>query len=138
LAPHPYEVSEASGDARPGGRYSIAVIGPEGDVHTTTGEYLEIAAPHRLVKTWFYDGPHGRDETPSLLSVDLREVRPGVTELTLTHAKLREGDTQEASAGWELCLDKLAALLGPSSSEELETESSSALPASYDSRGNTS
>jgi uncharacterized protein YndB with AHSA1/START domain len=79
-------------------------------------------APRRLVKTWFYDGPHGRYETPSLVTVDLREVRPGVTELTLTHAKLRDDDTREAGAGWGLCLDKLTALFDPSSLEETEVD----------------
>lgn len=109
MAPHPYEVREVSTDARTGGRYSMSCVGPEGDVHTTTGEYLEVTPHSRLVKTWFYDGPHGRDETPSLLTVDFREVKPGVTELTLTHSKLRdEKDREGASAGWALILDKLA------------------------------
>jgi uncharacterized protein YndB with AHSA1/START domain len=122
LAPHPYEVREASADTRLGGKYSIVVVGPEGDVHTTTGEYIEVSPHRRLMKSWFYDGPHGRDETPSVVTIDLSEVRPGVTELTLTHAKLREDDTREASAGWGLCLDKLAALFEPSSSKESKME----------------
>ena len=63
------------------------------------------------MKTWFYDGPHGRDETPSLLTVDFREVRPGMTELTLTLAKFRDDvEGASASAGWALCLDELVAL----------------------------
>lgn len=37
LAPYPYEVLEAAADARPGGSYRISVVGPEGDVHVTTG-----------------------------------------------------------------------------------------------------
>ena len=38
-------------------------------------------------------------------------MRPGVTELTLTHAKLRDDEASEgASAGWTLILDKLMAL----------------------------
>ena len=108
LAPHPYGVREATADARPGGSYRI-VVAIEGErPHTTTGKYLEVEPGRRLVKTWFYEGPHGNDETPSVVTVDFREVAPGVTELTLTHAELR---TEEgANEGWTLILDKLVAL----------------------------
>lgn len=115
LAPHPCEVREATVDARPGGRYSIVVVEPNSHVHTTTGEYREVLPGRRLVKTWAYDGPYGYAKTPSILTVDFREVRPGVTELTLTHAQLRDEDAREgAGAGWVLCLDKLAALFDAS------------------------
>lgn len=111
LAPHPYEVREATTDVRPGGRYVVSVVDTEGNVHTTSGEYREIVPGRRLVKTWSYDGPFGRDETPSIVTVDLREVGPGVTELTLTHERLRDRKaTEMVGAGWPLCLDKLAAL----------------------------
>jgi len=91
------------------------VVGPGGDVHKTSGEYLEVVPHRRLVKTWAYDGPYGRDETPSILTVEFREVRPGVTELTLTHAQLRDEKASErGGAGWVLCLDKLAALFDAS------------------------
>lgn len=112
LAPHPCEVREAIADARAGGRYSIVVVDlANGDVHTTTGEYLEVAPGRRIVKTWTYDGPHGADLVPSMLTVDFREVRPGVTELTLTHSSLRDDHaTRMVSGGWTLCLDKLAGL----------------------------
>lgn len=115
LAPHPYQVREATVDARPGGRYSIVVVDPQGIVHRTTGEYREIVPGRRLVKTWAYDGPFGSDTTPSILTVDFREVRPGVTELTLTHAQLRDQEASEGvGAGWVLCLDKLVALFDAS------------------------
>lgn len=119
LAPHPYEVREAIADARPGGRYSIVVVGPDGDVHTTTGEYREVVPDRRLVKTWLYAGPHGNDETPSIVTVDVREIRPGVTELTLTHAQLRDKAAIDgAGTGWSLCLDKLAALVNAPARKE--------------------
>jgi uncharacterized protein YndB with AHSA1/START domain len=86
-------------------------VEPNGNVHTTSGEYREFVPGRRLVKTWAYDGPYGRDETPSILTVDFREVRPGVTELTLTHAQLRDKEASEGvGAGWVLCLEKLDAL----------------------------
>jgi uncharacterized protein YndB with AHSA1/START domain len=111
LAPAPCEVREAEADVRPGGRYSIVVVEPDGKVHKTTGTYREVVPGRRLVKTWSYDGPYGSDETPSVLTVEFREVGPGVTELTLSHAQLRDGEALErVTAGWGLCVDKLEAL----------------------------
>ncbi len=109
FAPHPYEVREATADVRPGGRYRFVAASEDDGPHTTTGEYLELEPGRRLVMTWFYEGPFGDDETPSVLTVDFREVAPGVTELTLTHAELR--DDEGGREGWTLILDKLAALL---------------------------
>ncbi len=108
LAPHPYEVREAAVDARPGGRYRVVAAIEGEEPHTTTGKYLELEPGSRLVKTWFYQGPLGDDVTPSVVTVDFREVAPGVTELTLTHAELR--DDADASEGWTLILDQLVAL----------------------------
>ncbi len=113
FAPHPYEVREAEADVRPGGKYRFVVASADDGPHTTTGEYLEVEPNRRLVKTWFYEGPHGNDRTPSVLTVEFREVSPGVTELTLTHAELRDDEAGAgASAGWTLILDKLVAFLG--------------------------
>ena len=119
LAPHPCKVRQATVDARPGGRYLIVVVDPDGVEHRTTGEYREIVPGHRLVKTWSYEGPFGADTTPSILTVEFREVRPSVTELTLTHAQLRDERASEGvGAGWVLCLDKLAALFHSSTAQD--------------------
>lgn len=118
LAPHPYTVREATVDPRPGGRYSIVVVSPDGVVHTTRGEYREVVPGRRLVKTWAYEGPFGSDTTPSLVTVNFREVRPSVTEITLTHAQLRdEAASDGVGAGWVLCLDTLAVLFSGSAAE---------------------
>ena len=42
FAPPPCTVTTATVDPRPGGRYSIAVVDPDGNVHATTGEYREL------------------------------------------------------------------------------------------------
>jgi uncharacterized protein YndB with AHSA1/START domain len=113
LAPDPYEVCEVEADVRPGGRYSIVVREPNGRLHKTTGTYREVVPDRRLVKTWFYEGPFGPDETPSIVTVELREVSPGRTELTLTHAQLRDEDAaKRVGSGWALCFDKLEAITG--------------------------
>jgi uncharacterized protein YndB with AHSA1/START domain len=113
LAPHPSEVRVATADARRGGRYTILVADPEGKLHTTSGEYRELVPGARLVQTWEYKGPNAAATVPSRLTVELREVSAGVTELALTHAELPdEKIAADANHGWELCLDQLAALVG--------------------------
>jgi uncharacterized protein YndB with AHSA1/START domain len=67
LAPQPCEVRQASADARPGGRYTIVVVEPNGNVHTTSGEYRAVVPGRRLVKTWSYAGPFGSDKNTVIL-----------------------------------------------------------------------
>jgi uncharacterized protein YndB with AHSA1/START domain len=109
LAPAPYKVTEAEVDARVGGRYRIAVVGPEGDMHVTTGEYRELVPGKRLVKTWVYEGPHAAaDRSETLLTVEFRETAPGVTELTLRHERVPAPEDREGlRQGWSGCLAKL-------------------------------
>ena len=42
-------------------------------------------------------GSHGDDVTPSVVTIDFRELSPDVTELTLTHEKLRDETTIEGA-----------------------------------------
>lgn len=84
MAPPHFAVKEAEVDARVGGSYRIVAVDPAGDVHVTTGRYRDLVPGKRLVKTWIYEGPlapSGRSE--STLTVEMRESRPGVTQLTL-------------------------------------------------------
>ena len=39
-------------DLREGGRYRMAMVADDGQVHTVTGEYTEVRPPERLVYTW--------------------------------------------------------------------------------------
>ena len=107
FAPHPYEVREATVDVKPGGRYRLVVATDDDGPHTVTGEYLEVEPERRLVKTWLYEGPLGDDVTPSVVTVEFREVAPGVTEIKLTHAEIRSDEG--GREGWSLIFDKLEA-----------------------------
>src|SRR5688572_8015151 len=100
LAPSPCMVKVAEIDARVGGRYRITVIDPSGQAHTTSGEYREVVPAERLVKTWIYEGP---PRSESMLTVELREIRPGVTELTVRHDHLDQPeDRAKVGSGWVL------------------------------------
>jgi uncharacterized protein YndB with AHSA1/START domain len=88
VAPPPYQVREAEVDARVGGQYRIVMVGPAGDVHVLTGCYRELIPGRRLVKTWTHEGPRVRPgNSESVLTVDLYEPSPGVTELTVRRSQ---------------------------------------------------
>jgi uncharacterized protein YndB with AHSA1/START domain len=98
-------------DARVGGRYRMESKTPDGQVHVTTGVYQELEPGRRLVQTWVYEGPFpdfiGRE---TLLTVELRELGPSLTELTLRHERL-PSDAYKTSVtqGWTALLDSLVA-----------------------------
>lgn len=120
LAAHDCDVREARADARAGGAYHLAVVSAStGHVHVTTGEYVALepptaARPGRVTMTWRYEGPHGADAEPSLVTVLLHEgERPGTTRLVLRHERARDLTVRALLAeGWPTVLDKLEAVLG--------------------------
>ncbi len=108
MAPAPYRMTVAETDPRVGGRYRIEVTGPEGDRHSTTGEYVELIPGRRLVKTWIYEGPFDANKGESLLIVEFREIKPDVTELTLRHERIPNTEQRQSLLeGWTACLDEL-------------------------------
>ncbi len=101
-------------DARPGGAIRIDMQGPDGNVYPMTGQFLEIAAPERLVMmTQALDG-EGRPILEVLNTVTF-EAEGAKTRLTLKAVVTRA--TPEATfalagmdQGWNESLDKLAEL----------------------------
>jgi uncharacterized protein YndB with AHSA1/START domain len=98
-------------DPRVGGHYRFeSKVGDH--VHATSGEYRELVPGRKVVKTWVYAGPLKEFEHhETLLTVEIRELGPNLTELTLKHertpnAKYGDGVRQ----GWTALLDHLAAL----------------------------
>jgi uncharacterized protein YndB with AHSA1/START domain len=99
-------------DARVGGRYRMEMKTHDGQVHVTTGVYRELEPGRRLVQTWIYQGPIpdfiGQE---TLLTVELREMGPGLTELTLKHERLpSETYRDSVTQGWSGLLDNMVAL----------------------------
>ncbi len=81
-------------------------------------ELLELVPDQRLVFRWGFVGPE-RTHGPtydSLLTVTLREAPDGATLLTLVHERLDElaaampRVAESVGPGWQMVLDKLAAL----------------------------
>lgn len=103
--------SEAEMDLRPGGRYRIGNLMPDGKIIWIGGEFEVVEPPHTLVYTWCVDPGSGAVER-----VTVRFEEHGAeTEVTVIHERIADASTRERhQAGWQGCLDKLQAhLAGP-------------------------
>ena len=100
-------------DARVGGRFRLRFRLLDGTEHETSGEYLEIVNPTRVVMTWewtFGGEPDERGQV-SRVEIDLRPIDTG-TELTFTHDRLQTTISAESHEwGWSGALDKLMGYL---------------------------
>lgn len=55
LGPRELEMRDATSDLRVGGTWRFVHVSPDGTEHPFHGEYLELDAPHRRVRTFVYD-----------------------------------------------------------------------------------
>jgi len=95
----------AETDVRVGGRFRVRFRTLDGSTHESSGEYLEVSRPERLVMSWRWAG--GEDPGESLVEIDLRPVGDG-TELIFTHSRLHNEETRRSHLeGWNGALDKL-------------------------------
>ena len=99
----------AETDIRVGGRFRVRFRMLNGSEHESSGEYIEVDRPTRLVMSWRWINGGESEESGELshLEIDLRPIDTG-TELTLTHSRL-QSDASRASheRGWTGSLDKL-------------------------------
>jgi uncharacterized protein YndB with AHSA1/START domain len=97
----------AETDARVGGRFRVRFRTLEGGEHESSGQYLELRRPERLVMSWRWLGGK-EDPGESRVEIDLREVANG-TEITFTHSALHDEESRLGhEKGWSGALDKLA------------------------------
>ncbi len=103
----PVLVSES--DPRIGGRYRVRFRMLDGSEHESSGEFLEIAPPERIVMSWRWKGG-AEDPGESRVEIALRPIPEG-TEITFTHAQLSNEDSRRShEEGWTGSLSKLVAL----------------------------
>jgi uncharacterized protein YndB with AHSA1/START domain len=102
----PVLVSES--DVRVGGRYRLRFRTLAGTEHETSGVFLELIRPERVVMSWRWSGGlEGPGE--SRIEIILRAIPEG-TELTFTHSQLHDEETRRShEAGWAGALHKLEA-----------------------------
>lgn len=105
-------ITEATVDARPGGRYRIGMRTTEGEQFTVIGEYREVRRPERLVFTWSWDNADPGDTVDSVVTIDLLERGAASTELVLTHEKLANAESRgRHEHGWTMILDQIEKVL---------------------------
>jgi len=97
-------------DPRVGGRYRVRFRRQLGGTeHESSGEFLEIVPPERVVLSWRWKGGQ-EDPGESRVEIRLRAIPEG-TELTFTHALLHDEESRLShEGGWSGALDKLEAL----------------------------
>lgn len=109
-------------DLRVGGAYLYCMRSPEGQDYWSTGTYREIVEPERIVATDSFADEKGNrvpashygmpGDWPDELVVTVTfEEQDGKTKLTLRHAGMPAEMSDDATAGWNESLDKLAETL---------------------------
>ena len=115
MCPPGVAIDECVIDVRPGGAWRIKGRHAEdGRVFASSGKYLEIEKPTRLVFTWAhhadgdYDKPRGHETT---VRIELRALGDK-TELTLIHGPFVDTPSFDAHRnGWLGSFDKLEGFL---------------------------
>jgi uncharacterized protein YndB with AHSA1/START domain len=99
----------AETDVREGGSFRVRFRMLDGQECESTGLYLEVVRPERIVMSWRWtDGGEPEEQgEESRIEIGLRPIDSG-TELTFTHARLRnEASRASHEQGWSGSLDKL-------------------------------
>jgi uncharacterized protein YndB with AHSA1/START domain len=102
----PVLVSES--DPRVGGRYRVRFRLLDDTEHESSGEFVIVDPPKRVVMTWRWV-VGGDDPGESQVDISLRAVDGG-TELTFSHSRLQsESARRSHEGGWDGALRKLQA-----------------------------
>jgi len=105
----PGDVSHATAevDARVGGRFRIVMNHGRGGAEHW-GEYLAIDPPERLSFTWISEST---DLQTTTVTIELRELPGGGTDLVLSHYGLPDRSAGAHEGGWGSIADELGAVL---------------------------
>jgi uncharacterized protein YndB with AHSA1/START domain len=99
----------AESDPRKGGRYRVRFRMLDGTEHESSGEFLDVVRPERVVMSWRWKGGE-EDPNESRVEIALKAIPEG-TEITFTHSLLSDEETRLShTEGWTGALDKLEAL----------------------------
>ena len=97
---------EAELDLRPGGRYRIVNVLPDGSEVVIAGEFERVDRDRELVYTWSTGGPLSR------VTVRFEPRDNMTTEIIVVHERIADPATAEDHrAGWLGCLDGLVEYL---------------------------
>jgi uncharacterized protein YndB with AHSA1/START domain len=107
----------AETDLRVGGRFRVRFRMLDGTEHESSGEYLEVVPPTRLVMSWRWTegGEAVEASGVSRVEIDIRAISTG-SELTFTHDRLQTVASRDSHRwGWNGALDKLERRFSPDS-----------------------
>ncbi len=96
VAPPPWSLGTCELDVRPGGRYKVETMSPDGQKVTFFGHYSEIVPDEKVVMVGGMLGPDGApvfEQAGQIVTI--REVEPGRTEQTLTNTDLPSAEMAE-------------------------------------------
>ena len=78
---------------------------PDGEPFWTTGSFVEVDPPRRLVCTWLWSG--APESKATLITIDFHD-RNGTTEVVLRHDRFPDTNMRnEHKQGWTRCFDQL-------------------------------
>lgn len=108
FAPRPFRLAIDQMDFRPGGRFRVRMLGPNGEDFPSAGTYRDISPPARIQMS---DAFPGDPEDSILTTVTFEEQGPRtelhVHQSFLTMSPMIEMATRGALEGWTTTLDQL-------------------------------
>jgi uncharacterized protein YndB with AHSA1/START domain len=105
--PDGFEAGLTTIDLRPGGTYQWGLRKlPDGEPFCSTGVFLEVDPPRRLVYTWRWSSaPESKGDT--VVTIEFQD-RSGGTEVVLRHDRFPDTNMRnEHEKGWTHCLAQL-------------------------------
>jgi len=103
-------ITRLEADVRPGGKYMVNILSPDGKSYHISGTYREVRPPERLVFTWLWEDQPDFGET--LVTVEFRRLgQSAFTEVVLKHELLADKWRADHNQGWIACFDLLEKVL---------------------------
>lgn len=109
-APHGMSIGDGEMDVKPGGRWRVVMVEPDGTRHEAFGVYLQVTPPEKLVYThrWHHDGGSATPETT--VTVEFLEQGAG-TRVVLTQEGFGSAASRDGHGeGWGSTMDRLVEL----------------------------
>lgn len=98
-------------DLRPGGRYRLSILKPDGETVHVGGVFQEIQPPEKIVYTWEWENGDSADMGETLVTLNFHNAG-GSTELTLTHERFPNEEYRDHHGwGWNSCFDSMTEYL---------------------------
>ncbi|MDX0630277.1 SRPBCC domain-containing protein [Sinorhizobium medicae] len=108
LFPKDFTVPFSQSDARTGGSYRSCLRAPDGTDHWVGGTYMEVTPHDRIVFTHAWQDEAGNAEHETVVTITLKDIGQGRTQLTLHQAFfLSEASRCGHAEGWKETLDNL-------------------------------